>query len=128
MTKKTAIIFLLFLPVIAAAQQTVVFTRQIQAVFPIVSASQATSICIDKNDNWLTKKTASLFSSDIEMVSGKKPQVVSSLPPVQKNIIIIGTIGESSFLKKLSEEKKIDVRSIQNKWDAFLIQIVQQPF
>jgi hypothetical protein len=95
--------------------------------FPIV-ANSATSIYTDKNDDWLIQKAASLFQNDIEKVSGKKPEIIHAIPSATTNIIIIGSIKNSKLIQQLIQSKKINVDSIKNKWEAYQIQIVKNPF
>jgi hypothetical protein len=95
--------------------------------FPIVSQN-ATSIYTDENDDWLTQKVASLFQNDIEKVTGKKPNVIHTLPSSEKNIIVIGTIEQSSLIQQLIKTKKINTDSLQGKWEAYQIKIIQHPF
>jgi Glycosyl hydrolase family 115/Gylcosyl hydrolase family 115 C-terminal domain len=98
------------------------------AVFPIVTPSQATSIYVDENDDWLIHKAASLLQADIEMVTGKKPAIISTLPASVQNIIIIGTIGKSSIIEKLIKEKKINIEPIKSKWESFKLEVINKPF
>ena len=95
--------------------------------FPIVAASQITSIYIDKKDDWLVHKAASLLQHDIEMVTGKKPGIISSLPSSAENIIIIGTINGSSTINQLIKTKKLNVDAIKDKWEAFKLQTISNP-
>src|ERR1700750_3071930 len=89
---------------------------------PIVTSSQATSIYVDPTDDWLVHKAASLLQNDIEMVTGKKPGIVTSLPASAKNIIIIGTINGSSTIDDLIKAKKLTVEKIRDEWEAFTLQ------
>ncbi len=95
--------------------------------FPI-AAKTATAIYTDKKDNWLIEKTASLFQNDIEMVTGKRPQISNELPPKAKNVIIIGSIKGSQLIEQLIQSKKINIDLIKNKWETYQIQIVKNPF
>ena len=95
--------------------------------FPVVTSSQTTSIYVDENDDWLVHKAASLLQNDIEMVTGKKPEIISTLPSTIKNVIIIGTIGQSSLIQKLATEKKLDVTNIKGKWETFKLQTINNP-
>ncbi len=95
--------------------------------FPIVSQT-ATSIYTDVHDDWLIQKTASLFQEDIEKVTGKKPEIIHTLPLKSANLIIIGNIQNSTVLKQLIQSKKINADSIQNKWDAYQIEVTPNPF
>jgi len=68
--------------------------------FPNVASSQTSSIYVDENDDWLVHKAASLLQSDIEMVTGKKPEIITTISPGKNVIIIIGSLGNNA--QKLS--------------------------
>lgn len=95
--------------------------------FPIVSRT-ATTIYMDKNDDWLIEKAASFFQQDVEMVTGKKPDAGTQLPSKANGVIIIGSIKGSNLIQQLIQSKKINVDSIKNKWEAYQIQVVENPF
>ncbi|MGN6267164.1 MAG: glycosyl hydrolase 115 family protein [Ginsengibacter sp.] len=95
--------------------------------FPIVSQT-ATAICTDGNDDWLIQRSAFLFQNDIEKVSEKKPEIIHAIPSATTNIIIIGSIKNCTVIQQLIQSKKINVDSIKNKWEAYQIQIVKNPF
>ena len=126
MTQKifTLILFVIVLSLTSAAQNFVV-TKNRGADFSIVTSSQTASIYVDENDDWLVHKAATLLQNDIEMVTGKKPDIISSLPLSVKNIIIIGTINGSSIINELIKAKKLNVDDIKGKWEAFSIQTIK---
>ncbi|HSV11963.1 MAG TPA: glycosyl hydrolase 115 family protein [Hanamia sp.] len=95
--------------------------------FPIV-ANSATTVYTDKNDDWLIQKSASLFQNDVEMVTGKKPETSTAFPSKANEVIIIGSIKGSNLIQQLIQSKKINVDSIKNKWEAYQIQIIKNPF
>ncbi|HVX26925.1 MAG TPA: glycosyl hydrolase 115 family protein [Parafilimonas sp.] len=95
--------------------------------FLIVTSSNATSIYVDSNDDWLVHKAASLLENDIELVTGKKPEIISSISSSIKNVIVIGTISGSSTINQLIKEKKLNVDDIKNKWEAFKLQTISNP-
>ncbi len=108
--------------------QYIISEKKEQGSFPLISLLQSASLYIDDNDDWLVQKSATLLQGDIEKVTGKKSGVISELSPIVKNIVIIGTVDKSSIIKKLVAENKLIVSDIQNKWDAFKIQVVPNPF
>jgi hypothetical protein len=67
------------------------------------------------------------LQTDITNVTGTKPKILYELTRETKNAVIIGTIGMSPIIDKLIQLKKIDVSDIQEKWETFLIQVVDQP-
>ncbi len=108
--------------------QNIIIAKKETGAFPVVSTEQATMIYVDSSDYWLVRKVADFFQQDIEKVTGKKPLIVNSLPASAKNIIIIGSLGQSSAIKKLVTEKKLNVTKINGKWEACQIQIINKPF
>ncbi len=106
--------------------QSSVTTKANAGNFPVVTALQTTSIYVDSNDDWLVHKAASLLQKDIEMVTGKRPDVVSSISSA-KNIIIIGTINGSSIIHKIIAENKLNTDDIKGKWEAFKLQTISSP-
>ena len=46
----------------------------------------------------------------------------------EKNIIIIGSIAQSSFIKQLMQSKKINTDNIKGKWEAYQVQVIRNPF
>ncbi|MBS1655612.1 MAG: glycosyl hydrolase 115 family protein, partial [Bacteroidetes bacterium] len=96
--------------------------------FPIVTLSRATSIYVDKNDEWLVQKAATLLQKDIESVTGEKPEIISSLPSSPAaGIIIIGSLTNSAWVGELINKKKINTDSIKNNWEAFSLQTINNP-
>ena len=69
-----------------------------------------------------------MLQSDIEMVTGRKPEIIYTLPASIKNIIIIGTLNKSSLIKRLVKEKKMNVNGIKDKWECFELQVIHNPF
>ncbi len=86
------------------------------------------AIYYDAADFPLVLKTVSLFQQDIEMLSGKKPLLVTGNIPSSKNIIIIGSITQSSIIQQLVHNKKINIAAIGGKWEGYIIQAIQHPY
>lgn len=116
-----------FLFFIKCYSQKFIVDKKEQGYFPIVSNKPA-AIYTDKNDDWLIQKTAALFQEDIERVTGQKPNIIHSLPASKKNIIVIGSLAQSSFIQQLVQTKKLSVDSLQGKWEAYQVQIIKHPF
>lgn len=94
--------------------------------FPLVTTAHAAPIYTDSHDDWLVHKAASLLQNDIKMITGSKPETTTLLPS-SEYVIIIGTINGSAIIKQLIREKKLNVDSIWDKWEAFKIQTVAHP-
>ena len=126
---KKLLLLLLFLPSLVYSQIQV--TNQAQnkkQYFPIVEGDATTSILYDASDEILIQKSAEFLVSDIEKVTGKKPSLSTSKEQVSDNLIIIGTIGKSSFIDQLIASKKLKADAIRGQWERFIIQTVKKPF
>ncbi|KGO95154.1 glycosyl hydrolase 115 family protein [Flavobacterium subsaxonicum] len=112
---------------INATAQSLVTDKSNGSGFPVVFKGEATSILIDSKDDSLINIVANLFISDVERVSGKRPKLTTK-PDTNKNIIIIGTVANSSYIKELVKTKKLNVETLTGQWDGYTIQVVNNPF
>src|SRR3989442_3578055 len=96
--------------------------------FPIVSGSAVSPVYVDDRDYSLVKRAGGFLQNDIQMVTGKKPEILNTLPTSGKNMIIIGTLDKSALINRLVEEKKMNVDSLKGKWEGYKLQVVDKPF
>ena len=66
------------------------------------------------------------LQADIQSVAGISPQLISNSAP-KNNVIIIGTIGRDEIIDRLIAQKKLDVSSIEGKWEAHITQVIENP-
>jgi hypothetical protein len=92
--------------------------------FPLVAAGQAATLIVDANDLEVVTVAATAFSNDVEMITGTKPVISGQL---STNAVIIGTLGASTFIDRLAESGKLDPVKLQDKWETFLISVVENP-
>ncbi|MDQ6845573.1 MAG: glycosyl hydrolase 115 family protein, partial [Bacteroidota bacterium] len=127
MKKIVCLVSFLFLLLSKSYCQNFISEKSETGSFPMVS-NDAAPIYTDANDGWLIQNTASLLQDDVEKVTGKKPVIDHTISPSGKNIIIIGSIAQSSFIKQLIQTKKLKTDSLNGKWEAYQMQIVKNPF
>lgn len=70
---------------------------------------------------------AEAFAGDVELVCGKKPSVVTDSSKLGKTAIIAGTIGKNQVIDDLISAGKLDVSKIKDKWETYIIKIVDNP-
>ncbi len=68
------------------------------------------------------------LQTDIGRVTDRLPDIVYNDLPGQKPLVIVGTIGKSPLIAELVKNRKLDVQEIAGKWEAFVIQTVEEPF
>ena len=128
MREKLFLVCLAFLSFIQlSAQGIVISEKNGPAVFPIVSVKGATAIYVDKNDHWLMHRAAELLRQDLEMLTGQKATIISTMPQSSDHLIIIGSLDSSAIIQQLAAEKKIQAGGLAGQWEKFLIQTVKDP-
>jgi hypothetical protein len=96
--------------------------------FPVATEKAVASVCFDVADYVAIKKTARLFAEDVERVTGKKPEVVSSKSKLGQYTVIIGTIEKNQLIKELVKSKKLNIDSVRNQWERYTIKTIDNPF
>ncbi len=109
------------------AQDLTISEKNAPGFFPVISSRGATAIYVDSNDHWLMHRSAELLQQDLQMVTGQKPEIVSSLPLSAEYLIILGSADSSRLIQRLAAEKKIDLSSVKGKWENGLIQTLTAP-
>ncbi|WP_461146737.1 glycosyl hydrolase 115 family protein [Spirosoma pulveris] len=84
-------------------------------------------IYVDNSETELVKTSAELLQKDIEKITGTRLPIVTAVGQNGKNVIAIGTIQQSSFLKQLIAQRKIDPASLNGKWEASVVQTLTNP-
>lgn len=97
-----------------------------QVPFTIATTGKATPIYIDKNDFPGVARAATDLQSDIQRVTTVIPALTFA-PGNEKEIIIIGTIGNSTIIDQLIQNKKINVDDVKGKWESYLIEVIESP-
>ncbi|OQP53347.1 glycosyl hydrolase [Niastella yeongjuensis] len=126
--KKILLILLAWMQTLCLFAQDAIITKNETGAFPIVAGKKATGIYVSTTDHWLVQKAAALLQTDIEKVTGTKPDTSQALPPSAKNIIIIGSLDQSPLIHQLVQTKKLQVNAIKGKWEAFQLQVVSKPW
>lgn len=78
-------------------------------------------IIYDAKDYTAVAKTIEMLTEDLDRLTGTKPYVKSSGNHIERNSIIIGTIGKSSIIDSLSNSGAINVEDIKDKKERFRI-------
>jgi hypothetical protein len=112
---------------LALGQEQYVQFSVAKGSFAVVDAKTNSTIYVDPSDWPGVLRAANDLASDIHAISGKMPQVISADKVTHRTAIIIGTIGKSRLIDQLVAAGKIDVSSIQGKWESYFTQVVPKP-
>ena len=128
---KRLVSFLLFVCVCTVA------TAQTER-FCIAKEGKTASIIVDADDWKGVIRAAHNLADDVRKVTGKEAPLLS--PPGGKSdaaisspqggtgggLIIVGTIGKSRLIDRLIKQKKLDVKIIKGRWEAYKICVVDE--
>jgi hypothetical protein len=130
------LLFLALLPAVEAIGQTecVVFSASEKngSLFSVVEDGSAAPILVSVDD-WPGVHRALLdFQADIEAVTDVKPTVSNFTANETSSSsggvpFIIGTLGHSSLIDEVVNSTGLDVSALENQWEAFMGQIVENP-
>lgn len=95
--------------------------------FPLIAKGINTSIHIDPADYEVVKIASGLFAEDVQRVTGKNRKVITSTKIRSKVAVVIGTLGKNQFIDQLIRDRKLDVSSIENNWEQYIIQTIENP-
>jgi Glycosyl hydrolase family 115/Gylcosyl hydrolase family 115 C-terminal domain len=109
----------LLMTVISIAQQ-IVFDKPIPNSFLLGNVF----IYVDSNDFALVRRSAELLQQDMEAVTGQKPKLIYKVDRPYTNLIVIGSLTNSAFIKELIEKKLINTKDISGKWEAYQVKVI----
>lgn len=95
--------------------------------FPLMAKGVTTGIHIDPADYEVVKIASGLLAEDIQRVTGMKHKVAISAKIRSKVAVVIGTLGKNQFIDQLIRDKKLNVSSIENGWEQYIIQTIDKP-
>jgi hypothetical protein len=95
--------------------------------FRIVSKNQSVPILYDQNDADVVRICAKALANDIKLITDISPALETSLRAHIDYAIIIGTLGKSKPIDTMINTGKLLVKTIEGKWESFIIQIVDNP-
>lgn len=111
-----------------AKDVTVLFEKgKSPSAFHLAGPQRQPSIYVDRNDATVVKKSAELFASDLEAVTGTAARIITSFEGV-KHCVIVGTIDGCDAIRRLVAAGKIDPEPIRNSWERYYIRTVRHPF
>ena len=98
-----------------------------KGAFPLVQGSNAVPLRLAAGDDPGVLRAARDLQSDIERVTGARPELLTSSDGSMAAALIVGTLGRSSMVDDLVKSGKLDVRDIEGLWETFLIEVVEAP-
>lgn len=110
-----------------AASKFVTETKSEQTI-TIAEPSLPLYILTDREADPGIERAVANLGNDFLAVTGKAPLRMHGVPKQSHPLIIVGTIGESSFIDQLLASGKLDRSSLAGKYEKYVLQTVEEPF
>ena len=99
-----------------------------EGAFTLSSGGAAAPIVVGDADFPGVHRVAGHLAADIARVSGAEPGVLRDSELINADqIVLAGTLGNHSIIDDLVASGKLDVTNIAGRWEAFVVQVVEQP-
>lgn len=121
------LIFILPSTIYAIGDPSYILTTGGKDLFPLSASGKSSSLFICSEDYTGVIRALKDLKSDIGKVTNHAPDIVYDKLPHQKEIVIVGTYGKNPVIDQLIKNKKLDVKEIAGKWEAFSIQTIEKP-
>jgi hypothetical protein len=95
--------------------------------FPLAAAGTAVGIFVDAADDPAVVRAAGDLQSDVERVSGTRPDLLRTLPRSAPLLVLVGTLGASPAIDRFAAQGRLDVSRVKGRWEASVTQVVERP-
>ena len=129
LTRLLAIFVLLVLSLQSYAADPIQFVSSSpsRGSFALASDGKAAEIVASSEDYPGVLRVVGHFRMDIKNVTGIEPNYSEDNPSGSDPIVIVGTLGKNPLIDQLAANGKIDSKSLEGKWEKYLIKKVSNP-
>ncbi|KAA6345487.1 hypothetical protein EZS27_006937, partial [termite gut metagenome] len=128
--KSTLAVVCFLLPTISFAQTSEQFvsSKNTGNAFVFTQASVTVPMLVDSLDYAGVLHASHNLKEDIGRVTGKQPgYFLNTIPPHNTQLVVIGTVGKSSFIDRLIKENKLDGKELAGKHEKHIITTIENP-
>ncbi|MBX3739223.1 MAG: glycosyl hydrolase 115 family protein [Candidatus Didemnitutus sp.] len=101
-------------------------TQPVAEHFALARDGRLAPLFVDATDWSGVRRAAGDLRADLERVTGRAP-MLSSEAPAGGDVVLIGTVGKSALIDGLVARDKLDVSAIHGRWEAFQLEVVENP-
>ena len=95
--------------------------------FPLSAGGRAAPLYVSAADYPGVVRAVRDLRTDIGRASSSEPAVAVDTAPNARHVVIIGTVGKSPLIDRLSRDGKLDTRGLAGRWETFVVQVVAKP-
>jgi hypothetical protein len=102
--------------------------RPSAGAFTLAASGRAAPLVVSSHDYPAVTRVVQDLQSDIHHVSLAHPPLFTDTPPDAGEFVIVGTLGKNALIDELVKRGKVDTGGVTGKWEASLLQVVENPF
>jgi hypothetical protein len=111
-----------------AVAQIAVTWKPAAGAFPLVQDGRAAAIYLAPEDAATLTLVVDAFASDVEHVTGTRPEIIHSLRGGHApEVLIVGIAGHTSAIDRMQRAGTVDARAIAGRWEAAETTVVEHP-
>jgi hypothetical protein len=96
--------------------------------FTLAEHGRASAIYLPPNTPEAVRTAAAAFCSDVEQVTGARPQIVTSLAGHSfDSLVIVGVLGHASEFDQMRSAGKLSIAEVDGKWESAVTAVVEHP-
>ncbi|RPI04116.1 MAG: glycosyl hydrolase [Ignavibacteriae bacterium] len=114
--------------ILAGDLESYVSSNEGNGKFTLSASGHSAPLCVSSQDYPGVIRVLKQLQTDIEKVTAVKPAMSLDVIPNINEVVLVGTLGRSPLIDKLVRAKKLNVKQIAGKWEAYLIQVIEKPF
>lgn len=102
--------------------------HSLPGALPLVANGRPATLWVADQDTQGVRRAVADLQRDLSQVSGAKVPLSSASKLTAKNVVLVGTLGQSPIIDALVKDGKLNVSAIVGRWETHLITIVDKPF
>ena len=95
--------------------------------FPLVANGKAAAVYTSAGEYPGVTRAVKSLQADINSVTKISPGLFTDEAKGEKTVVMIGTIGKSALIDQLIRQKKLNVNSIEGKWEVHITTVINNP-
>jgi len=116
------------LPALATNDSSYIAASNGKGYFALAAGGRSAPLFVSSGTDAGVIRAARDLQADVNRVTGIQPDLtIARKAPKAKQLLLIGTLGQSPLIDKLVKNKKLDVTGIAGKWETYLVQVVDKP-
>ncbi len=106
---------------------TVLQTHAASSKFKVSDSDGVATIYVAKDEAYSVRRAVGDLQNDIELVTGKRPEISNDLNSISGRAIIVGVVKNVIIEKILAQSAKAEASDLKGQYESFLMKPIKNP-